>query len=103
MLPSTIAVLRAALRADPTVSPADRGRLLAALRNGGNTSPAPAAPTGPRLIRRKEAARMLGTSTRTVDALAADGALARVRLPGRRRAAGFREADVRALIEGGAA
>jgi hypothetical protein len=74
MLPTTVDVIRAALRADPTVSPADRARLLAALRNGGNTSPAPAAPTGPRLIRRKEAARMLGTSTRTVDALAADAA-----------------------------
>ena len=103
MLPTTLDVLKSALRADPTVTPADRGRLLALVRNGGATPPAPAAPTGPRLIRRKEAARMLGTSTRTVDSLAADGKLARVRLPGRRRGAGFRVADVQALIEGGAA
>ena len=102
MLPTTHDVIRAALRADPTCSPADRGRLLAALRNAGNTSPAPAAPTGPRLIRRKTAAAMLACSLRSLDALAADGKLSRVRLPGRRRAAGFREADVRALIEEGA-
>ena len=45
---------------------------------------------------------MLACSLRSLDALAADGKLSRVRLPGRRRAAGFREADVRALIEEGA-
>lgn len=101
MLPTTADVVRAALKADPTVSPADRGRLLAALRNG-NATPAPAAPTGPRLLRRKEAAGLLSVSLRTLDSLAAAGTLPRVTLPGRRRGAGFREADVRALIEGGA-
>ena len=101
MLQTTCDVVRAALRADPTVTPADRGRLLAALRNGGTTPPATAAPTGPRLLRRREAAQMLAVSLRTLDTLAADGTLRRVTLPGRRRGAGFREADVRALIEGG--
>ena len=90
------------MKADPTVSPADRGRLLAALRNG-NATPAPAAPTGPRLLRRREAAQMLAVSLRTLDGLAATGALRRVTLPGRRRGAGFRESDLLALIEGGAA
>ena len=103
MLPTTADVVRAALKADPTVSPADRGRLLTALRNGGATPPAPAAPTGPRLLRRKEAAAMLAVSKRTLDSLAAAGTLPRVTLPGRTRGAGFRESDLSALIEGRAA
>jgi predicted DNA-binding transcriptional regulator AlpA len=102
MQPTTVDVIRAALRSDPTVTPADRGRLLALVRNGG-TATAPAAPTGPRLLRRTEAARMLACSLRTLDSLAAAGTLPRVTLPGRRRAAGFREADLQALIEGGRA
>jgi hypothetical protein len=39
-------------------------------------------------------------STRSLDNLAASGVLPKVRLPGRTRAAGFREADVNALING---
>ena len=96
MLPTTVDVVRAALRADPTVSPADRGRLLAALRNGGNTSPAPAAPTGPRLIRRKEAAAMLACSLRTLDALAADGKLKIVLIHSLSRVCRFRRAEISA-------
>lgn len=102
MLQTTVDVCRAALKSDPTVTPADRGRLLALVRNGGATPPAPAAPTGPRLLRRKEAAALLSVSLRTLDGLAAAGTLPRVTLPGRTRAAGFREADLRALIGGAA-
>ena len=51
-----------------------------------------------RLMRRNEVARMLGRTTRSVDHLACEGVLKRVNLPGRARAAGFRESDVLALI-----
>ena len=48
-----------------------------------------------------EVARRLGRSPRAVDRLAAEGALRKVLLPGRTRAAGFRESDVAALIAWG--
>lgn len=56
------------------------------------------APAAPRILRRGEVARMLARSPRAVDRMAVDGILAKVRLPGRPRAAGFRESDVVALI-----
>ena len=64
------------------------------------TPTAPATPETDRVVRRGEAARILARSPRAVDRLAADGALRRVMLPGRTRAAGFRLRDVQALIEG---
>ena len=54
-----------------------------------------------RLIKRVEVARRLGLCPRSVDNLSADGALKPVRLPGRMRAVGFRESDVRALLDAG--
>lgn len=63
--------------------------------------PAPAESAPARIIRRMEVARRLGRSPRAVDRLAAEGALRKVLLPGRTRAAGFRESDVAALIAGG--
>jgi hypothetical protein len=54
-----------------------------------------------RLMRRTEVARMLGRTIRSVDHLAREGVLKRVSLPGRSRAAGFRESDVLALISDG--
>lgn len=60
-----------------------------------------AAVAGPdRLIRRADAAARLGRTQRFIDRLAADGILTRVRIPGRKRACGFRESEVMALIEG---
>ena len=60
----------------------------------------PVATIESRIIRRPEAARLLARSPRAIDRLAKEGALKRVLLPGRVRGAGFRLADVRALIEG---
>lgn len=59
-----------------------------------------AQPIEDRVIRRSEAARILGRSARAVDYLAAQGHLRKVILPGRSRSGGFRLSDVTALIEG---
>jgi predicted DNA-binding transcriptional regulator AlpA len=97
MLPTTIEVFKATLRADPTISAIDRGRLLAMIRTG----PAPAqksasAPESvPRILRRAEVARRLSVSLRTVDKLP----IQKLKLPGRTRAAGFLESDINALLE----
>ena len=95
---STIEIIKATVKADPQATPADRANLLAFLRNGGNVETTPASPAENRLLRRIEAARLLGRSARTVDELAQQGILSKVKLPGRKRAAGFRYADVAALI-----
>jgi len=96
MLTSTLEIIRAALKADATVSAAERTRLLALLRNGGAPGHPPTAPpdTSPRILRRAEVARRLAVSTRTVD----DLPLRKIKLPGRVRAAGFLEPDVNALL-----
>ncbi len=97
MLNTTIDVFKAGLRADPTVTPAERSRLLSLLRN--DPQPAtPAAPEPPRLLRREQVAQRLACSVRMIDLLARQGVLVRVTLPGRVRSAGFRESDIVALI-----
>ncbi len=58
----------------------------------------PATTSEPRLVRRAEAARRLSRSLRFVDKLAASGVLPKRRLPNRKRAAGFLESDLNALI-----
>lgn len=99
MLDTTQDAVRALLRADPSLTPTDRNRILATLRSHGKTEPEPAAPE-PRLIRRADAARRLGCSLRALDNWARTGILRKVKLPGRVRAAGFRESDLVAVIEG---
>jgi predicted DNA-binding transcriptional regulator AlpA len=99
MLDTTQDAVRAMLKADPSLTPADRGRILATLRNHGKADPEPTA-TEPRIIRRREAARRLGCSLRAVDNWTRAGILRKVRLPGRIRHCGFRESDIAALIAG---
>lgn len=101
MLPTTIEATRAMLRADPSLTPNDRNRLLALLRNHGKADPEPTAERVERILRRAEAARRLGCSLRAIDTWARTGIIQKVRLPGRTRAAGFRECDIAALISGG--
>jgi len=100
MLPTTIDLLKAGLKADPTISPSDRIRLLATLRAGLGTEakPAIAPDAAPRVIRRKEAAHRLACCVRVIDRLAQEGKLKRVRLPGRIRSAGFLESDINQLL-----
>ena len=98
MLPTTIEAANAILRADPTVTPADRTRLVALLRG-----PAPKTPniTETRIMRRIEVAKVLGRSTRSIDLLAKEGHLKKIQLPGRTRGGGFLASDVYALIGAG--
>ena len=107
MLPTNLDVFRAILKADPTVSPRDRTKILANLRSGpgmgaANLAEPPEASQQriQRIVRRAEAARMYGCSLRLVDRLAAQGVLKKVRLPGRKRGAGFLESDLLAVMAG---
>jgi len=86
------------LKGDPTISPQERTRLLAALREPAAQRPAPVTSAEPRLLRRGEVARRFGRSLRFVDKLAASGVLAKRKLPGRVRASGFLASDVDRLI-----
>ena len=100
MLVTTIELLKAGLKADPTITPAKRARLVAIIRSGDDSSlKTDAAPVvRQRCIRREEAARLLAVTLRTVDKLAASGILKKLKLPVRIRSCGFLESDVLALI-----
>ena len=97
MLPTTLKILRTAFEADPSITVAERQRLMQLVRQGTSAlGPKPETTTErvARIIRRAEVARRLSCSLRTVDKLP----LKKVKLPGRTRAAGFLESDVNALL-----
>ena len=99
MTAATYNAVKAVLLTDSTISDDERTRFLNLLKNGGADKTS-TAPTTPRLVRRIEAAKMLGGSLRLVDKLSASGVLLRRTLPGRSRSCGFLEADVLKLIAG---
>ena len=101
MLPTTIQAFAAMLKADPSITANDRADILAAIKNSGKTAARTAAP-GARILKRAEVAARLGVCRRTVDGLSRSGALRRVLLPGRKRGAGYIEADIVRLIEAAA-
>jgi len=84
---------------DPTVSVAERGILIQRLK--AKDAVRVVGVTQQRLLRRRNVAELLGLSLRTVDKLAKEGSLEKVRLPGRVRGAGFRETDVNVLLNAG--
>jgi hypothetical protein len=98
MLPTTLDIIRSGLKADPTLTPEDRQRLIATLREPAAEKTVPAISSEFRLIRRIEVARRLSCCLRTVDKLAATGILTKHKLPGRVRASGFLASDVDNLI-----
>ena len=102
MLPTTLDALKSILRADPSITPTDRKRLTLLARNHGEEPERkkPAQPDQPRILRRKEVASRLGRSCRFVDKLATECVLVKIKLPGRKRACGFRSVDVQRLLEG---
>lgn len=100
MLNTTLEIVRSGLKADPTLTPQDRLRLLAVLREPAVQKVVPIVSNEPRLIRRAEAARRLSLSLRSVDKLAASGVLPKRKLPGRVRASGFLASDVDTLVVG---
>lgn len=99
MFNTTIDAIKAVLRCDPGVSPAERAKIIFRLRHG-DEAKKPAPPKEARLIRREVVADRLSCSLRTVDKLATQGLLRKVTLPGRKRSCGFREADIEALVNG---
>jgi predicted DNA-binding transcriptional regulator AlpA len=101
MLNTTLEIVRSGLKADPTLTPQERARLLATFRARGTQRFNPPVATEPRLIRRGEAARRLSCSLRTVDKLASTGILPKRKLPGRIRASGFLASDLESLLMGG--
>lgn len=101
MLPTTIEAIKAILKADPAVPALDRNQFLNILRTGFiHQGVAAEQLSTPRLLRRRETAHLLSRSVRAVDQLAVEGVLVKRKLPGRKRAAGFLESDVLALIRG---
>ena len=99
MLKVTSDVMMASLKADPTVDPADRIRIITAAQTAANPGVSPKE-HGLCVVRRGMVASMLSVSLRTVDKLHSQGILKKVRFPGRGRAAGFLLGDVEALIGG---
>jgi hypothetical protein len=100
MLNSTIELIRAGLKTDPTLSAAERARLLVILRNHGNQrQPRQTEQViAPKIIRRKHAAERLNTSLRFIDLLARQGILKKCVLPGRKRAVGILESSLSAIL-----
>lgn len=102
MLCTTNDLIRTALKTDPTLTPANRTTILAAIKNHDKAPKDPelgVAPE-PRILRRREAAARFGVSLRAVDNWTKAGILSKVKLPGHVRSCGFRESDIVALIEG---
>jgi predicted DNA-binding transcriptional regulator AlpA len=95
MLPSTRIAIRAILNADPSLTVFARATIMAAI-NEKNIDPSLIAP---RLLRRKEVAKRLSVSERTIDLWVREGLLQKIVLPGRIRGVGFKESDINQLIE----
>ena len=91
MKPATLDAIRAVIQSDPCRSTAER-RALAGLL-GAET------PTAG-IMTRRDVAKLLNRTTAHVDALAREGTLDRVKLPGRVRGCGFRKDQVEKMIEG---
>ena len=97
---TTVDAVRALLKSDPALTPADRARIVASVRNHGREPEGPRENTAPekRILPRGEVARRFNRSLRFVDHLAKAGTLRRVKLPGRKRACGFLASDVERLM-----
>ena len=101
-MPTTLDAVKAMLKADPAITPADRARIVASIRNHGREveNKQDGGPPEKRILPRGEVARRFNRSLRFVDHLAKAGTLRRVMLPGRKRACGFLAEDVERLMTG---
>jgi hypothetical protein len=102
MLTTTLDAVKALLKADPALTPADRMRIVATVRNHGKegATPRTVAVAEKRILPRADVARRFNRSLRFVDHLAKAGILRRVRLPGRTRACGFLADEVEQVMGG---
>ena len=96
MLSTTLQAITAILRCDPSVSDEDRRRLILQLRC--KNQPAKAAAREPRLLHRREVARRLGVSLRTLDKLHNQGVLRKLKFPGRVRSVGILTSELNQLL-----
>lgn len=92
--------MREYLSASPERQKAARAAGLAALRLDPDKATT-VKPVEMKIVDRREVARRLGVSLRTVDSLTTAGSLKRVRLPGRARGVGILESSIDALITTG--
>ena len=100
MLGTTLDAVKALLKADPVLTPADRARIVASVRNHGKEAEPSRVITEKCVLPRAEVARRFNRSLRFVDHLAKAGTLRRVKLPGRKRACGFLAEEVERLMIG---
>ena len=80
-----------------SLSKAERRVFLETFGTSTKTTATPAS-NAERIVRRNEFAQRFARSPRWADRMAAEGHIRKVVVPGRRRAMGFRESDVQALI-----
>ena len=102
MFGTTMEAMRALLKADASLTPTDRARILTSIRNHGKESETPRAVAVAEtcIFTRTEVARRFNRSLRFVDDLAKAGALHRIRMPGRKRGCGFASEEVERLMAG---
>ena len=102
MLDSTLELIRAGLKTDQTLAPGDRAKIISLIRGNGKAHLPPPPDTGPRLLRRSEAAARLGRTVRNIDQLCQQGILVKRKFPGRQRSAGILESSLVAAISAAA-
>ena len=99
MLETTLDLMRAALKADPTIVPAQRNKIIALVRNGGSKADKIVPPVKlPAIVRPAQAAETLSRSVRAIHALCVEGLLKKAKFPGRQRAAGITQESLTALL-----
>jgi len=102
MQTTSLDAVKAILKADPSLTPTDRARIVASVRNHGKeVETLRTAPVAEKhILTRAEVARRFNRSLRFVDHLAKAGTLRRVKLPGRIRACGFLADEVERVMSG---
>lgn len=93
---STFKAVQSLLTADETLTTRERRAIADAVRRHGESAEREL----PSIMSRRKTAELLNRTPRSVDQLASEGILERVKLPGKVRGCGFRKSDVVALIEG---
>jgi predicted DNA-binding transcriptional regulator AlpA len=99
MKKSTYQIVRLALISDESISDKQRAVILDCLTTSESKELLPVIEVPKeRIIKRKHIAKMFSCSLRTIDMMARKGVLHRVIFPGNKRAFGFRESEVQALM-----
>jgi hypothetical protein len=96
MKETTIEILKSVLKTDPTITAEERSNLIQLFKGAPLCKK-----SDDKLLKRKQVAEMLSSSTRLVDKLAVQGLLHKVTFRGRQRSAGYRRSEVEALLAEG--